>query len=151
MRNLLSCLNFPVSSGQNRFRKWDRLWDDAFRDFDNWLSKSQSITKQDFDVNIYEKDKNWIVEAALPKVKKEEVQLTLENGILEISIENKEEKNEGGVNYSVQEFSYDGLKRSFKIPKNVDENKVDAKLENGILTMVFNKREPPTSTKIEIK
>lgn len=103
-------------------------------------------TNGDFDLspamNIKEKKKEFEVELAAPGLKKEDFNITLDDGILNISAqkeENKEEEKEGFVN---KEFSYNSFSRSISIPENVDEEKeITARYEDGVLKLKLHKKE----------
>ena len=104
-------------------------------------------------VNIRENEKEYILDVMAPGFSKEELNVDIKDEVLNISgnhsVENKEEKK----NYFRREFTKNSFKKSFSIPKNV-EGEVDAKLENGILTVSLRKKELPPKEepkRIEIK
>ena len=78
-------------------------------------------------VDITEDQKEYVVKAELPEVKKEDVKVTVENGILSITGERKFEKEEKGKKYHRIERSYGSFVRSFSLPDDADSEKVDAK------------------------
>ena len=93
-------------------------------------------------VNIKENDKNFEVEVAAPGMDKKNFKVEVENNVLTISAEKKEEKKEKKDNYSRKEFSYESFERSFTLPQDmVDANKIVAKYENGILKIDIPKKE----------
>jgi HSP20 family protein len=105
-----------------------------------------------YPVDIREDDRHLYVEAELPGFRKDEVGVTLENGILTISGEHEpeQEKQQQGQNH-LSERRYNRVQRSFTLPTPVDENNVDAKLEEGVLKITLNKREEVKPRKIEVK
>jgi HSP20 family protein len=102
-------------------------------------------------VDITEDDKEYVVKAELPEVKKEEVKVTVENGILSISGERKFEKEEKGKKYHRIERSYGSFVRSFSLPDDADSDKVEAKFSEGILTVHVSKSEAARPKEIEVK
>ena len=94
-------------------------------------------------VNILEKENSFFVELAVPGKKKEDFNIALEDQVLTISSETKhenEEKDEKGK-YTRKEFSYSSFKRSFTLPDMVDEEKINAKYEEGVLKIEIPKKE----------
>lgn len=94
-------------------------------------------------VDIKENEKSFVIEAELPGIKKEEIGLDLENNVLTISVEHKEEVNEESDKYIRKERRYGAMKRSF-IVENIDEESISAKFENGVLSLVLPKKSPET-------
>lgn len=93
-------------------------------------------------MNVREEEKEFMVELAAPGLKKEDFNIILDNGILTVSAEKenrKEEEKEGFIN---REFSYDSFMRSVSIPESVDEDKeISAKYEDGVLKLKLFKKE----------
>lgn len=105
-------------------------------------------------VDISENEKNFIVEAEIPGVKKEDMKISLQENILTISGEKKTETSEKKEkNFYRSERSYGTFTRSFTLPEEVNPDKVDAKFENGVLRITLEKAAPkPVNEKlIEIK
>lgn len=116
----------------------------------NWLEKEfgQAFPA----VNIKETNKDFGLEFAAPGFKKEDFKVGVENGILSISAEKKEEKNEENKKFTRKEFSYNSFSRSFTLPENVNTENIDAKYENGILNLsIPKKEETKTLPKKDIK
>ena len=91
------------------------------------------------------------MDAELPGFKKDEIDITLENGTLTISAERSvQNKQEGEGEYLLNERRYSRFLRSFTLPPTVDEAKVDAKLTDGVLHLVLNKREETKPRKITV-
>lgn len=93
--------------------------------------------------NVKENEKNFQLEFAIPGFKKEEIKINLEDDVLSVSAESKNEKNENNENFSRKEFSYSSFKRQFQLPANADKEKVDARYENGILVLTIDKKSAP--------
>ncbi|GAB4195812.1 MAG: Hsp20/alpha crystallin family protein [Phycisphaeraceae bacterium] len=113
------------------------------------LPGESDLTTAAYPVDIREDEDSIIVEAELPGFKKEDINVTLEQGVLSISAERKTEETKGETH--LNERCYRRIARSFKLPVPVDENKVEAKLSDGILTLKLAKREEVKPRKIEVK
>jgi len=94
-------------------------------------------------MEIVEKDNALLVTAELPGVNKNDVNITLEDGVLTITGEKKEETEQGkdGSRYHMWERKYGSFKRAFTLPKEIDAEKITATFENGILSVVLPKTE----------
>ena len=102
-----------------------------------------------YPVDVSETDKDIVVEAELPGFTKDEVNVTLEKGVLTISAERKEEEAEGEKR--INERRYTRVQRSFTLPVTVEDDKVNAKLENGVLKLTLPKAAESVSQRIAIK
>ena len=104
-----------------------------------------------YGVDIREDEDHFYVEAELPGFKKEEVDITLENQTLTISAERKTERKEQDKGeLLLHERRYSRFLRSFTLPPTVNEQSVNAKLADGVLTIVLNKREETKPRKISV-
>jgi len=91
-------------------------------------------------VNIAEKDNQYEVELSVPGMKKEDIQVHLDGGVLTVSGESKSEKEDKEKKFTRREFSYSSFSRSFTLPENADENSINAKYENGILKLTIGRK-----------
>lgn len=132
------------------------LFPSVFSDFfendhffnNQWLDKSTNLPA----VNIKETDAEFDVELAAPGYKKTDLKIDIDNNVLTISAEKKEEKNEENKRFTRKEFSYSTFSRSFTLPQSVNSEKIDAKYTDGILKLVIPKKEEAkTKAKKEIK
>tara|TARA_R110002073_G_scaffold72537_1_gene177190 strand:- start:167479 stop:167907 length:429 start_codon:yes stop_codon:yes gene_type:complete len=116
------------------------LLDDFIRD---WSSTNFSKTNTSLPaVNIKENEDEFTVEVAVPGMDKKDFQIDLNNDVLTISSERKNENEVVEDNYTRKEYSYQSFKRSFNLPKNVvDSDKINATYKNGELTIAIPKRE----------
>jgi HSP20 family protein len=106
-----------------------------------------------YGVDVREDADHLYVEAELPGFKKDEIDVTLENQTLTISAERKSETKEGGEkkgDWLLRERRYSRFLRSFTLPPTVDDQKVDAKLNDGVLTITLNKREETKPRRITV-
>ncbi len=132
-----------------------------YRDFgsliDNFLTKqSQDDTFGDLGkwapaVDIKEEAERFLVIADLPGVKKENIQISLENNILTLQGERSYEKNEKQEGYSRIERIQGKFHRQFTLPQTVDGNKISAKYTQGILEIAIPKKEQAVEKRIEIQ
>ncbi len=102
-------------------------------------------------VDISEDDKDYLVKAELPEVKKEDVKVSVENGVLTITGERKFEKEERNKKYHRIERAYGNFTRSFALPEAVKAEKVSAEFKDGILHVRLPKDESAKPKSIEIK
>jgi len=102
-------------------------------------------------VDVSETEGEYQIKAEIPDVKKEDVKVTLEEGVLTIQGERKQEKEEKGKRYHRVERSYGRFVRSFTLPDVVDEEKVKAEFKDGILNLALPKSEKAKPKAIEVK
>ena len=102
-------------------------------------------------VDVAEDDKEYLITAELPEVKKEDVKVTLENGMLTITGERKFEKEEKNKKYHRVERSYGTFARSFTLPNDGDAAKVNAEFKDGMLKVRVAKSEAARPKQIEVK
>jgi HSP20 family protein len=92
----------------------------------------------------------WI-KAELPEVKKEDVKVSVDNGVLRIEGERRQEQEEKGKRFHRVERSYGSFLRTFTLPDNVDEAHVRADFKDGILCVRLQKSEKAKPKSIEVK
>lgn len=118
--------------------------------FDDFIS---SRKEQNMKCDIYEKGGDYHIEMDIPGFNKDEISVETKDGYLTITAEKKTENNEDDKekNYIRRERTYGKYERSFYLG-DLDENKIDASFENGILKITVPKKEETASKKIiEIK
>jgi HSP20 family protein len=126
-------------------REIDRLFEDTFGRGDGMTAWSPAV-------DVKESDKELRLEIELPGIKPEEVELTAENGVLTVRGEKRGERKEGDEEsrYHLVERSYGSFMRSFQLPKGLDESKIQADYNDGILTVHIPKAALPQPKKIQI-
>lgn len=92
-------------------------------------------------VNIKETADAFILEMAVPGFKRSDFQIELDNVELSISTEMREENESNQENYTRREFGYTSFKRAFTLPETVDDDKINANYEDGILSILLPKKE----------
>ena len=126
-------------------REIDRLFEDTFQnggDRNAWLPS----------VNIRETSNEFAFEVELAGLKPEQVEITCDNGVLMIRGERQEERKEGDEGrYHLVERSYGSFSRSFQLPQGVDEDRIEASFENGLLRVHVPKAAIPQPRRIDIR
>lgn len=152
----------------NLLTKWNRLpatrWDPVkqLADFERGLDRffgrkldipfdtGEPVIMADWEplTDITEDDKEFLVKVEAPEMEKEDVKVTVENGVLRISGERKAEKEEKTRKYHRVERSYGTFLRVFALP---DGAKISADYKDGVLTVRLPKSETAKSKAIEVK
>ncbi|MEN6316517.1 MAG: Hsp20/alpha crystallin family protein [Clostridiaceae bacterium] len=126
---------------------------DVFDDFFNDSFMPAFFTSSHpIKADIRETDKELIIEADMPGVKKEDIRLDLRDGVLTIGVEHNEQTNEEKENYIRKERRYGSYSRSFHVD-GVNQENVTAKYDDGVLTVNLPKVEEqkPKSHRIDIQ
>jgi HSP20 family protein len=157
----------------NKLTKWNPLkpspsWD-PFREMEEmqnrlsslfglrwpaWRSENEegfTLTEWLPPVDIEESDREYLIKAELPGMKKEEVKLTVEGGTLSISGERKAEKEEKDKKYHRVERRYGAFSRSFTLPEGALAEKISAEFKDGVLMVHLPKDEKAKPRAIEVK
>ena len=145
MRNLLPTLR--------RSRDWMTTPGEKFFDrfFDDW-GLSEFTRDQEWmpAIDVYETDDHVIVRTEVPGMHKNDLNISLSNGLLTIQGEKKQEKKEEKENYRFVESRYGSFSRSIRVPNGVDAEKIEANYKDGVLKVSIPKSEEEKSRKIEI-
>jgi len=118
-----SLLNFPNSGLQGNGRKLE------------WAPSA----------DVSETDKEYVIRAELPAVKKEDVHVTLDDGVLTIKGERKQNKEEKNEKFFRVESYYGSFERSFMLPDDVNSEKISCDSKDGILSVHIPKTDAPKS------
>jgi HSP20 family protein len=102
-------------------------------------------------VDISETAGEYVIQAELPEVKKDDVKVTLEEGVLTIQGQRRQEKDEKTTKYHRIERSYGTFVRSFSLPDQVNESGVKAEFKDGVLNLHIPKSEKAKPRAIEVK
>ncbi|CAD5279806.1 MULTISPECIES: Hsp20/alpha crystallin family protein [unclassified Imperialibacter] len=114
------------------------LFDRDIFDFDGDLFPSR-LGVNTPSVNVKETPKEFLLEVAAPGLERKDFNIEVKNGALCISAEKEDEKEEQDGYYR-REYSYNSFSRSFSLPDNVKEDKIDAKYDKGILKVSLPKK-----------
>jgi HSP20 family protein len=101
--------------------------------------------------DISETDSEYLIRAELPAVKKEDVKVTLDQGMITISGERKEEKETREERFHRVESFRGAFSRSFSMPDNIDEHSIRADSKDGVLTVHLPKTRASTPKTVEVK
>ena len=102
-------------------------------------------------VDVMESEKEFLLKAELPEVKKEEFKVTVEKGILSITGERKLEKEEKGTKYHRIERAYGRFERSFALPPGTEAESITSEFKGGVLTVHVPKKAEAKPKGIEVK
>jgi HSP20 family protein len=137
------------------FHEVDELLDRYSRPFDWPFRGRRDVSVRDADwaprVDISETDDNFCIKAEVPGIKREDVKINIEDHVLSIHGENKQVKEEEGEQFHRVERYYGSFRRSFTLPENVDEEKIEANFKDGLLTLTIPKTEAAKPKSIEVK
>jgi len=139
------------------FGEMDRMFDSLKKDFarafsgefDTAPGRMLSTT-----CNIEDKGDKFVLTADMPRIKKEEIDLKVNDSSVEISANHKEDEEEKDKKFIRKEHSEFSFNRRFSLPERVKPDQTKAKLEHGILTVEIQKEQPTPSsktTKVEIE
>jgi len=131
----------------------DPVFDPFDRDFDEFFNRMWpargAMIKAGFKLDVREKDNEYLVEADLPGIKKEEIHIDLDEGRLTISVEREEKTEEEKKDYVHRERRYSSMSRSIYLAGAKQEG-ITAKMENGVLDITIPKEAAPAS-KVDIQ
>lgn len=126
------------------FRSFERTWP-------RWPSLARAVGAEPLlpNIDVHENTNTLTIEADLPGLDEKEVSVTLAGGVLTIKGERKSEREEKNENYHLSERSFGSFERSLRLPDTIDENKIEASFDKGVLRVVAAKK--PEAVKAEKK
>ena len=137
--------NYPAK------RTFDSLFNDFFTNLPSaWEANNENLSFASPKVNIHETADAYHLEVLAAGRNKEDFKVNVENGLLTISYENKEESKTDDYKTVRKEFKFHSFKRSFSIDENIDAEKIEAKYENGVLKLRLPKKEVVKETPKQI-
>lgn len=125
----------------------NRFFGEPYEDFlESFFAESPTLHKIKFGsdlprANVVENEKDYTVQIVVPGINKNDLKITVNNQIMTVEKEDKQEKEEKGKNYSYREFHHSSFKRSFKIPENVNFDEIKSNYQDGILNIIIPKPE----------
>jgi HSP20 family protein len=137
----------PMRRPTRRF--WDNPLDLLRRDWGDMDWLASATPEAACLVDIREDDNNVYVEAEMPGFTRDQIQVSLEGGMLHISAERPAAEVTGQSHLA--ERRYTQLSRSFTLPIEVDQSKIDARLDHGVLHLILPKSEKVKARRIEVK
>jgi HSP20 family protein len=143
----------PARESANLQRRMERLFDEMvgqglWRTGDEQSLRGAWVPA----INILEKDDSMQITADLPGLNPEDVEVTVEQGVLNIRGERKFEDAAEGETFHRVERLYGVFERNFTLPNSIDTDKIEAKFNNGVMVLTLPKREEskPRSVKIKV-
>ena len=127
------------------FDDFQNMLDDFFS---NDFSFRRSLAGDTFKLDVQDNEKEYVVEAELPGIDKDDITLSLEEGRLQIAIKKEERVEENNKNYIHRERRYSSMCRNIFLADS-DPGNIKAKLDNGLLTITVSKK-PKTDNSIKI-
>lgn len=144
----------PMREAMSLFNEFDRVfemprtaWEGARRSSE----EPQTPTYWGVAVDVVESEGNYTVQASLPGVKAEDLDITLEDNVLTVQGEVKSEERLANGNYHVRERRYGNFSRSLRFPVAVNAEAIEAHMEDGVLTITVPKAEEVKPKRIAIK
>lgn len=147
-------LTRTTDNGSSYLPTWSSLMDEIFnREMTSAFSQNFNSGISLPKVNIKETADAYFVEMAVPGLKKSDFSIDLENQVLSIATEVEEQNEEAKENYTRKEFGYSSFKRSFSLPETVEDGKIKATYNDGVLRIHLPKKEeakqkPPRTIQI---
>jgi HSP20 family protein len=138
--------------------RWEpfREMENIVRQFSPLFGRSQQLEREGADgwrplANITETDREYLIKAELPEVRKEDIDVSVNDGILTLRGERKYEKKEGEGDDLLVESFYGTFSRSFSLPENVDATKIAAECKDGVLSVHVPKTAHSKSKPVSIQ
>ena len=138
------------------FRGIQSLQSDMNRIFDEFFRGDSIVTDSFFNrdwipaIDVVENNDNYVLKAELPGMNKDDVKIMLENNVLTIRGEKKNDLDKKEGNYHRVERSYGAFERMFTLPGTIKSNDVDAQYKDGILTVTLPKVEDDKEKRIDV-
>ncbi|GBD24242.1 Spore protein SP21 [bacterium HR29] len=137
---------------------------DPFRELAAWRERLQRLFGEwpevgEFEgtaglaIDVYQDDRGYVVKAAVPGVKPEDVEITVDDDVLRIKAESKQEEEVKEDRYLRREIRWGAVQRALRLPPDVDVDKIEASFENGILTLRLPRKPEakPRTIKVQAK
>jgi HSP20 family protein len=132
------------------FRELDEMHDSMNRLLSRSLSGATAFAGLVPATDIYEQDGKLVIETALPSFREDEVDIQISGDRLEVKAEHLAENDRQDRNYLRRESSSASYYRQFALPKDIDVDSGDAHFENGVLTVIFDRKELPQPKKLSL-
>jgi HSP20 family protein len=145
VRVFQNCVNDACSSPLSAWSRLPRLFDEMFEG-SMWPTGAGVLP-----VDIRQAGDNWLIEAEVPGLARENVNIEVENNVLTISGKYASENKTENAEYHVRERRTGEFSRSFRLPQTADSEKIEAALTNGVLTLRVPTREEAKPRRIELK
>lgn len=148
-------MSFLTLRPRGGLRQGRSAWDlqDEFNRFFEEFGFGSAVAEEDYTLamDIRETDEAYIVEADVPGIKKEDIKIEVNDDVLTIKGERKDEHEEKKKDYHRIERQYGSFRRSVSIPGGIKHDAVEAKFDDGVLRVTLPKREDAKPRQIEVK
>jgi spore coat protein M/HSP20 family protein len=134
-------VTYNLNNGLSNF---DSLFNDLFSDWGVSRSKIPPV-------DIYETEKSYVIAAALAGYKQDEVQVNVDKHVLKLSSNKESLKDVDGKKSLVRERYFKKFERSFSLPEDIDEEKIEGEFSDGVLTLTLPKKKEVLPKTIELK
>lgn len=124
---------------KRNYRTFDNLFDELFSNLPSTVGKELGWNNPP--VNIYENNDGFHLELVAPGLKKEDFKVNIDNGLLTVGYEKKNETEKNDYKTHRREFNYASFKRSFRVDDVINAETIQAKYEDGILKLFLPKKE----------
>ena len=131
-------------------RNWETTMNRLWRGFGETPSRREHPVNGTIAVDIIQKPEETLVNASLPGVKPEDIDVTIEDNVLTVKAERRDEHQEEDSRYLVRERSYGRYYRALRLPDTVDVSKVTSNFEGGVLTITLPKAEEKKPKQIKV-
>lgn len=132
-------MNLVKRNGNSNSNLFSSVMDELFKD---WMGGTQMVNRTVVPpVNIKETDEAFTVDLMAYGMKKEDFNIEVDNDLLTISSEVKQEKNEQEGKFTRKEFAYSSFRRTFTLPETVKEEDINASYQDGILRITLPKKD----------
>jgi HSP20 family protein len=120
---------------------FDRLWPEWRRDMgEEWTPT----------VDLFEKEGNYYLKAEIPGLEKDDISVTLSDGVITLTGKKESSHEEKTDAYHVKEMKSGTFTRCFRLPEEIDEEKIEATYKDGVLSVTMPKKEGSKPKKIEV-
>lgn len=142
--------NMPMK----RMEQFPTFFDDFFKPWREWFDKGWDNVSTVPAVNVTESNGTYKITVAAPGLQKEDFKVNVDGNLITISAEKSTEKEEKEEKFTRKEYNYTSFSRTFTLPDNVMPDKIEARYDNGELTLMLPKlaeEKAAAHKKIEIK
>ncbi|MCD6204805.1 MAG: Hsp20/alpha crystallin family protein [Candidatus Marinimicrobia bacterium] len=143
----MSLVKWTPRTTLNLRNEFDRLFDSFF----NTEEEETSLAAFSPSVDIMEKEKEFLITAELPGIKKDDIKMNIRDNVLTVSGEKKQEKKTEKDNFHRTERVYGSFQRSFRLPDSADQENISAEFKDGVLSVTIPKLKESISKSIDIK
>ena len=131
------------------------VFDDFFKPWNEWFDSGLTTrTMKVPAVNITEQKNQYLVSLAAPGLKKEDLKINVDGNMLTINSEKEESKEEKEKTFTRKEYNYSSFSRCFTLPEEINQEKIEAKYEDGVLKISLPRKDgmnKPAAKQIAVK